>query len=166
MTPGIEYILIIMIRHPVDTEEFWKERIDRADRDGVENYSVYLVSPQEWQKIAARHKAVLRKIPRTAKVLDAGCGYGRASTWFKIRNYTGVDFSPDFIERAKQKYPDRRFVQADLKRLPFSDREFDYAFCISMERMVIDNLGQEEWDLMAKEIRRVTKTDLIILEYS
>jgi len=34
-----------------------------------------------------------------------------------------------------------------------------------MERMVIDNLGQEEWDLMEKEIRRVAK-ELIILEYS
>jgi len=52
-----------MVKHPVDTEKFWKERIDRADKDGIENYSVYLVSPHEWQKIAARHKAILNKIP-------------------------------------------------------------------------------------------------------
>lgn len=149
---------------PIDKKEFWKERLERADRNGVLHYSVFITSPTEWKQIRARHIEILSMIPNGAKVLDAGCGYGRASRWFKKKDYTGVDFSPDLIDRARLKYPDRKFVRADLNNLPFNDREFDYAFCISIERMVLDNLGHEAWALMEKEIRRVAK-ELIILEY-
>lgn len=145
---------------PVDRPEFWKERIDGAVK---EHYSVYISSDNLWKDIEKCHKEIIEKeIPKGSKVLDAGCGYGRLSEWFD--NYTGVDFSPDFIARAEMKYPDKKFVQADLKKLPFKDREFDFAICVSIKNMIIGNLGTVEWWKMEKELKRVAHK-VLILEY-
>ena len=142
----------------IDQHSFWKERIDNADR---EHYSVFICSDDEWNRIGQIHKDIIQK-ETSGKVLDAGCGYGRASEW--VEDYTGVDFSPDFIELAKSKYPNKTFIQASLKGLPFKDNEFDFAFCISMKAMVVGQMGEKEWDLMEKELKRVAKK-LLILEY-
>jgi SAM-dependent methyltransferase len=149
------------IKSPVDKLEFWKERIDRAKRVHI-HYSVYLDNPNRWAKIAEAHKDITDRIV-SGKVLDAGCGYGRLSQWFD--DYTGVDFSPDFLELARQMNPGRTFIQADLKALPFKDDEFDWAICISIKQMVIDSLGEKVWDEMAKELKRVAKK-VLILEYT
>lgn len=148
------------LNKPIDKEEFWKERIDNAARD---YYSVYVTSEVDWKHIFKNHKEIIEKhIPQGAKVLDAGCAFGRMSMLFD--NYTGTDFSPDFIREANKKYAGKRFVQANLKALPFGDGEFDWAFCVSIKKMVIDNLGEEEWAQMEKELRRVAKK-VLILEY-
>jgi len=148
------------LNKPIDKEEFWKERIDNAAR---EHYSVYVTSEFDWKYIYTTHKAIIEEhIPQGVKVLDAGCGYGRMSMLFD--NYTGVDFSPDFIREANKKYAGKKFIQANLKELPFGDGEFDWAFCVSIKRMVIDNLGEDEWNKMEKELKRVAKK-VLILEY-
>lgn len=145
---------------PIDNLDFWKERIKSAQR---EHYSVYICSEKLWEHINDTHSEILAKeIKETDKVLDAGCGYGRWSESFD--NYTGVDFSPDFIAKARMKYPSKEFVVADLKSLPFSNKEFDVAFCVSIKRMVCDNLGEEEWKKMEAQLKRVAKK-VLILEY-
>lgn len=145
---------------PIDKLEFWKERIDNAPE---EHYSVYVIHQPGWKKILIEHLKIIEKeIPEEARVLDAGCGYGRMSPYFN--DYTGVDFSPDFIEKAKTKFPKKKFIRANLKDLPFSDKYFDWAFCISIKQMVMGNLGLDEWKIMEKELRRVAKK-VLILEY-
>lgn len=147
---------------PVDKIEFWADRIKTAVS---EHYAVYVANEQLWARINQVHKGIIESlIKNTDKVLDAGCAYGRSSVFFNKDNYVGVDFSPDFIERAKIKYPDKKFIQANLKELPFKDGEFDWAFCISIKRMIVDNCGEEEWNIMEKELKRVAKK-LLILEY-
>lgn len=144
----------------VDRLDFWKQRIDTAVS---EHYSVYVIHEHGWKKINDAHNEIFDTlIDPEANVLDAGCGYGRWSPKFK--NYTGIDFSPDFIERAKSKYPDKKFLVANLKDLPFKDGEFDWAFCVSIKKMMLDNLGEEEWKLMETELKRVAKA-VLILEY-
>lgn len=145
---------------PIDKLEFWKERIKTAVK---EHYSVYVIHEQGWNKINEAHKEIFQKeIKLTDSVLDAGCGYGRLSELFD--NYTGVDFSPDFIEKAQSKYPNKKFIVANLKNLPFKDKKFDVSIVVSIKKMVEDNLGQEEWAKMQKEVQRVSKKTLI-LEY-
>lgn len=144
----------------VDKLDFWKERIDTAVKD---HYMVYVTSENDWKRINAAHEDIFAKEVRdTDRVLDAGCGYGRWSGRFS--NYTGIDFSPDFIAEAKKRYPDKDFLQADLKSLPFKDKEFDVAFCVSIKRMIEDNLGEESWKPMEAELTRVAKK-VLILEY-
>ena len=148
------------MQKPIDKLDFWKERIDNAARP---HYSVYVIHDQGWKRIYETHARIIeRLIPKDAKVLDAGCGYGRMSPLFK--NYVGVDFSPDFIEWAKRDYPQKEFIQGNLKELPFKDKEFDWAFCISIKKMVEDNKGENEWKQMEKELLRVS-SKLLILEY-
>jgi len=144
---------------PVNKEEFWKERIESAKQEW---HSVYITPQHDWKRLNRDHTKILDELV-SGNVLDAGCGYGRWSEHFD--QYTGVDFSPDFIKKAKELYPDKTFIQADLKELPFKENEFDWAFCVSIKHMIVSNLGQAEWDKMEKEIKRVAKK-LLILEYT
>jgi SAM-dependent methyltransferase len=145
---------------PVNDINFWKQRIEESERT-PEHYSVYIANPVLWRRINITHEALLKEHV-TGSVLDAGCGYGRYAPLFE--DYTGVDFSPDFIAKAKEKYPEKHFIQADLQKLPFRDNAFDWAFCVSIKRMIIDNLGVEAWEPMEKELKRVAGK-VLILEY-
>lgn len=146
---------------PVTTEEFWKQRIIDSKNYGDIHHSVYISPNSLWKQIEEIHKKIL--LPYVdKKVLDAGCGYGRASQWFT--NYTGVDLSPDLLEKARGFYPNKNFIQGRLEKLPFKDKEFDMAFCISIKAMIIGNLGEAVWQPMEEELKRVAK-EVIILEY-
>lgn len=149
------------MKNPIDNLDFWAERVSRAKKE-MGHYSVYLTTISDWERIEALHASVLKNTV-SGKVLDAGCGYGRISGL--IDDYTGVDFSPDFIEWAKELNPGKTFIQADLKNLPFKDKEFDWAVCSSIRHMVIGSLGEGVWAEMEKEILRVAKR-VLILEYT
>ncbi len=145
---------------PINDLNFWKKRIDSAPK---EYHSVYITSEKDWERIFEAHKKIISEhIKPTESVLDAGCGYGRMAPLFS--DYRGVDFSPDFIERARDKFPENNFYVADLKALAFQDDSFDWAICVSIKTMVIANLGEEEWNKMLKELKRVAKK-VLVLEY-
>lgn len=73
------------------------------------------------------------KIPRS-KVLVLGCGSGNDAAFFAEKGHivTGVDFSPQAIQQAKQKYghiQDLTFIQSDLFSLPKELKgQFDLVF--------------------------------------
>lgn len=145
---------------PVDTIEFWKKRIDTAVS---EHYSVYVAHEILWKDINLIHERIIdQHIPKDSYILDAGCAYGRWAPHFG--NYLGIDFSPDFIEKAKEKYPNKNFDVQTLERLPYEDKTFDWGLVVSIKRMIVDNCGQESWDIMEKELKRVCK-NVLILEY-
>jgi SAM-dependent methyltransferase len=149
---------------PIDRLDFWAGRIASAQRTR-EHHSVYVTGDAHWSRIVSTHAGILgREVPPTARVLDAGCGYGRMAELFPPERYVGVDFSPDFIDAAKSAHPRHTFLRADLKDLPFADGEFDVAFCVSIKRMVQDNLGDEAWGAMSRELKRVARK-VLILEY-
>lgn len=147
---------------PVDKIDFWRDRIADAHHRGREHFSVFIAHQTLWDKITASHSAIIKRETAGLKTLDAGCGYGRVSQW--VDDYTGVDFSPDFIKLANAKYPGKRFMVGDLTALPFKDGEFDVAVCVSIRGMVVGNLGQRAWDIMEKEVKRVAKK-VLVLEY-
>jgi ubiquinone/menaquinone biosynthesis C-methylase UbiE len=146
------------LKYLVNQKEFWKQRID----DAYElRQSVYWTLPQDWDEINLAHMEVIQKFCK-GKILDAGCAYGRASEW--IKDYVGVDISPDFIKLAKQRYPDREFILCDLKEMPFKTQDFDWAVCISIKAM-LEREVKGEWSKVLKELKRVAKK-ILILEYS
>lgn len=148
---------------PVDTVEFWKKRIEDSKKYGDIHHSVYISNNTLWKKIEEAHKEILAPY-RDKKVLDAGCGYGRSSQWFSPSGYVGVDLSPNFIGLAKTNYPLHKFECFKLEHLPYEDKEFDMAFCISIKGMVVGNLGISAWEAVEKELLRVAK-EVLILEY-
>lgn len=147
----------------VDKISFWKERIQEAKKNNKLHYSVYIAHDRLWQKVCKTHEEIIKKeIKEGEKVLDVGCGYGRLSPMFS--NYVGVDFSPDFIQEAKSLYPDKKFIVANLKDLPFEDKEFDVGIAVSIRGMIVGNLGKPEWTKMEKELKRVCKK-VLVMEY-
>jgi len=142
---------------------YWAYRLAEAERMGEPQYAVYLANKTLWKQIwEAHNKIIAREIPKDAKVADMGCGLGRVSELFE--NYTGVDFSPAFIEKAKTLYPNKTFIIAKLEELPFKNKEFDWAICISIRKMVQGKSSPEHWLAMEKEIKRVAQK-VLILEY-
>ncbi len=62
------------------------------------------------------------------KVLDAGCGTGRAIDRIKIagaRDITGIDVSDKMIEIAQKHHSTAKFVVGDCEEMPFEDESFD-----------------------------------------
>lgn len=147
----------------VGDTEFWKVRLKEAWRIGELHKSVYNTIKEDWEFICKVHKTICDRII-IGKVLDVGCGYGRLSEWFRD-DYSGIDFSEDFIKKAKELYPRKEFIQGDIKDMPYVDKEFDWAVCISIKEMVERELGLDVWQEMKKEIMRVAKK-VLVLEYS
>ncbi len=64
------------------------------------------------------------------RVLDVPCGTGRIGIQLAARGYdvVGVDTTERFLEEARVRGPNVRFVRADMRALPFAS-EFDAALC-------------------------------------
>jgi len=73
---------------------------------------------------------LFQRLPRRAKVLDAGCGAGVPITRLLSQYYqvTGVDFAEAQLEKARELVPDATYVCQDIAELDFPDGSFD-AIC-------------------------------------
>lgn len=146
----------------VTEDSFWAERLKKAGNNY--KFSVYETSELDWIKINEAHEYLIDQWKVGGKVLDAACGFGRWSE--KFDDYTGVDISQTFIDKARELYPNKKFICADIHRgLPFKDREFDWAVCVSLKDMLIREMGEEYWSSCLMELKRVSKK-VLILEYS
>lgn len=67
------------------------------------------------------------RLPEGAAVLDVGCGTGRASAFFSALGFelTGVDISPVMLELARERSPQSRFLEMDMRTLEFPDASFE-----------------------------------------
>jgi SAM-dependent methyltransferase len=90
------------------------------------------------------------------RVLDAGCGTGRASVWLADQgaDVVGVDVSPQMLRRAQADVPAGTFLVTDLAEpLPFADESFD----VVVSSLVMHYL--RDWVPTLRELRRVLRPD-------
>ena len=99
------------------------------------------------------------KLSNDLVVLELACGMGRTCRWVSphVKEYVGVDFIPEMIEKAKQynqNYTNARFVVNDGKTLSmFSNETFDLVYCeIAFQHMTKDI--QESY---INEVNRILK---------
>ena len=63
-------------------------------------------------------------------LLDVGSIDGRATEWLRQKGwsgrYQGLDITGPFVEIARRRYPEHRFLQADARALPFRDRSWPF----------------------------------------
>jgi SAM-dependent methyltransferase len=59
-------------------------------------------------------------LPRSAAILDLGCGEGRHAVLFQDRGYRvfGLDLSADLVKEGRQKYGDLNFIIGDMRAIP------------------------------------------------
>ncbi len=93
-------------------------------------------------------------------VLDAGCGEGFVAGYLAEQrpslSITGVDFSPDAIRYAQERWSSVRFRTGNVYKLPFSDRSFDLALCCE----VLEHLEAPERAIA--ELKRVARRFVLI----
>jgi len=95
------------------------------------------------------------------KVLELGCGTGELLASLKPSVGVGVDISGEMIKRAAGKFPELRFVHADVHELTF-DETFDI--------IIISDLVNDLWDVQSvfESLKNVStsKTRIILNMYS
>ena len=79
-------------------------------------------------------------------VLEAGCGHGRDAGRYapRVKSYTGYDFTPAYVERARKDVPRAAFVVWDSSREPVPDfgQRFDLIISRRGPTSVISHLPE------------------------
>jgi SAM-dependent methyltransferase len=93
---------------------------------------------------------------RKVSLLEIGCGSGYYSEVLaqlpatKV-TYTGIDYSPVMVARARRRYPGCRFEKMDATNLVFDDGSFDIAF------NGVSLMHTPEWRKAVRESRRISR---------
>lgn len=105
---------------------------------------------------------VLNKIANlnNKKILDVGCGLGDLYMFFirkKINvDYTGIDIVPEFIERAKERFPDAKLILGNAETI--SD-EYDFILASGAFTFAVEN-AKEYYFAMIKNLFEHTREGL------
>jgi SAM-dependent methyltransferase len=106
--------------------------------------------------------ALLSVLPelKTLNVLDAGCGTGWFTEYFVKQGatVTGLDVSPEMVERTKTRVSAANIIQANLAEpLSLADHTFDLVF----SSLTLQYL--ESWALTFNEFKRILKPQGIFI---
>jgi ubiquinone/menaquinone biosynthesis C-methylase UbiE len=85
-------------------------------------------------------------------VLDIGIGTGRTTPYLMARaaEYTGVDYSPEMIEKAKELHPAANLLECDARDLSrFGAARFD---CIVFSFNGIDSVSDADRQIVLKQV--------------
>ena len=133
----------------------WSERGYPDSMDGYQEAWENLYSGQSrpWRGVA---DISWMDISSGDRVLDLGCGNGKTSAALMERGaeVTGIDFSPSAVESCRKLFGGKgRFLEADVRSLPFADGVFDKAVSVH----VIEHVPESDIHTAAEEIVRVLR---------
>ena len=103
----------------------------------------------------------ITRLPKGAKVLDAGCGAGIPISQMLSEKFevTGVDFSEAQIELARKNVPHANFICEDMTKLDFPENTFD-GIC---SYYAIIHIPREEHQALLANFYRMLKTSGVAL---
>ena len=107
-------------------------------------------------------KNLVRFCRNGERILDLGCGNGRLAELFQERavDYLGVDWAEKLIEKARKRYPARKFQKANALNLPLPSNYFDKIFSIA----VFHHLPSKKLRIkFLREVKRVLKPDGLLI---
>jgi ubiquinone/menaquinone biosynthesis C-methylase UbiE len=109
----------------------------------------------------------LRKNPGRKRILDVACGTGRLLYQLKLshpeHDYTGLDLSPFYLERASELLADKdvQLLQGNSESLPFADASYDALTSV----FLFHELPLRARKNSLREMRRVlVKGGLLVIE--
>jgi len=125
-----------IIRKPTDrTRKYWK---NVANQD-IEKTMFYICDGFDKKSFCEKPIGfvnILKKLDLENKiVMDLACGIGRTCKWIspQVKQYVGVDFILEMIEKAKSynsNFKNAKFYVNDGKTLKnFQDKTYDLIFC-------------------------------------
>lgn len=132
---------------PIFDPAYWKDKLYDSLRSMERHRAIYNGSKDEFDKIEAYQRDVLRKfVGARTSIVDFGCGYGRlldlVPRWWR-GSYVGYDVSPDLIDVARRIWPTREFIVRDLVNDAIEPRpQCDLSVALWMRSMFLRN-GQE-----------------------
>jgi SAM-dependent methyltransferase len=142
-------------KESVSNPQFWANRI--KEFRGAVDFSIYTGRLSE---ITITHKTIINNfIKSNDNVIDIGCGYGRMAPLFKY--YLGIDFSPEYISIAKDKYPEKDFILVDDFFNFNTNKKYDWALLVGIGNMV-KNYAPDKWDSFIKGIKSYANRILIL----
>jgi SAM-dependent methyltransferase len=89
------------------------------------------------------------------RLLDIGCGGGRTTEFLMhcTDDYLAIDYSKHMVECCRQRFPDARCLECDVRDMSrFDDASFD---CVVFSNNGLDSLGHEDRLAALREINRV-----------
>ncbi len=133
-----------------------------------------LQSEALYAKVAPRYDAVferailaegrltelLRATLDGRSVLDLACGNGRWLDRFRPASYVGVDLNCPMLAEARRRYPDARFIRADMTDVPLPDESFEGVISMFGAMGHLSPVGQAA---MIREVRRLLRPGGIAL---
>ncbi len=98
-------------------------------------------------------------LPKNGSVLDAGCGSGRDTAYFKEEGLKaiGIDESDAMLEEAKKRV-DGDFKKMNILKLNFKDQTFDGLWCMA----TLADIEKKHNTKAVKEFNRVLKKDGVL----
>ena len=104
---------------------------------------------------------LVERLPKGAKVLDAGCGAGVPVTRYLSQFFevTGVDFSEEQIRLARQLVPEAHFLCSDITKLTLADHSID-AIC---SYYAIIHVPRQEHRALILSFHRMLKPSGLVL---
>lgn len=130
----------------VRPEEIHEDPLDYFDTFEVEKYS-HSTGMQRAQERVAQRILELIELPKTAKILDMGCGVGYTTQFYVHRGYevVGLDINTNMLEYAKQK--GLNVVRADM-------REISHIFDSGSFQGIV-SASALQWLTRAEDLRQV-----------
>ena len=151
-----------------DQANLHKNQVAEHFGNSSKNWDAYYGDRQDVNsvRIQERQRRILQyvdllNLPPGSRVLDLGCGAGRASVELLRRGFAleGVDISEDMIDLARQNAEQSgfggefHFQVGDAEHLPFEDNSFDLIVSIGML-----GVGPVSWGrAVMEELHRIVK---------
>jgi len=108
--------------------------------------------------ISGRYSPFLKFIPQNGKILDAGCGSGRDSLFFKQQRYSVVSFdmSNELVKLAS------RLLEQDVLNMSFDDLDFEDEFHGIWASASLLHIPQSEIDDVINKLLRALKRNGVL----
>ena len=143
----------------------WRKTKELGTTEERKQYYDWVASDRDkWRKRHTYYHRELERfhklaIPEGVSVLQIGCGTGDLLNALRPSRGVGLDFSPEMIRIAREKYPHLTFIEGDAESLPL-DEQFDYVVLCN----VVGDLS-DIWQAF-RELRKVARADTrVVLTY-
>lgn len=160
-----------MLSNNVQGYEYWRDRDERDPKMDWKNPEELWIR-QYWYSMVHPHREVLlnilMRISPFDSLLEIGCSCGsniyriRGTFPLKDTNLAGIDANVNCIEFAKSKMGAVDFRVGDFRKLPYPDKSFD----IVLSDAALMYVSPEEIEKVMKEIDRVARVAIVLIEWS